>query len=256
VLERHARVGAKGLYLMPDCHNPTGRRIGRERREALVAWSHRANVPLIEDDYASDLMLEEDPLPALRALDGEVIYTGTYSKKLSPGLRIGYLLAPRGLHGKLAALKHAMDLGTSALMQYAVAEFLDRGYLRPHLAAVVEEYRRRRDVLCDALQKHLPPGRWFDRPRAGVFVWLQLPGWMDPEALFQEGQRHGVLVSPGTANGVGGEAHRGVRLTFCFESPERLEEGAKRLGKAWTSLERRVRGRAAPTAEHARFEVV
>lgn len=256
VLDRHSRVGAKGLYLMPDCHNPTGRRISRERREALVAWSHRANVPLIEDDYASDLALEDDPLPALRALDGEVIYTGTYSKKLSPALRIGYLLAPRGLYGKLAALKYAMDLGTSALLQYAAAEFLDRGYLRPHLASVVAEYRKRRDLLCDALDKHLPPGRWFERPKSGVFVWLRLPEWMDTEALFQEGQRHGVLVSPGTAHFVGGEAHRGMRLTFCFETEERLQEGARRLGKAWMSLERRVRGRAAPAAEHARFEVV
>ncbi|HZN92934.1 MAG TPA: PLP-dependent aminotransferase family protein [Myxococcales bacterium] len=255
-LERHSRIGAKGLYVMPDCHNPTGRRVSAARREALVAWSHRSNVPLIEDDYASDLLLEDAPMPALRALDGEVLYLGTYSKKLSPALRIGYLLAPKGLRGPLASLKHALDLGTSPLLQYAAAEFLERGYLRPHLARVVSEYRRRRDALCDALSKGLPPSARWDVPKSGVFVWIQLPPWMEPEALFQEGQRHGVLVSPGTVHGVGGDGHRGVRLTYCYESTARLVEGARRLGKAWASLERRVRGRAAPPQDLARFEVV
>jgi len=255
-LERHARVGAKGLYVMPNCHNPTGRRISAARREALVAWSHRSNVPLIEDDYASDLILDDAPMHALRALDGEVLYLGTYSKKLSPALRIGYLLAPKGLRGPLASLKHALDLGTSALLQFAAAEFLERGYLRPHLSKVVGEYRRRRDALCDALAKSMPPSAKWDVPKSGVFVWIELPPWMDAESLFQEGQRHGVLVSPGTVHGVGGEGHRGVRLTYCYESTARLVEGARRLGKAWTSLERRVRGRAAPPQDLARFEVV
>ncbi|HVE85191.1 MAG TPA: PLP-dependent aminotransferase family protein [Myxococcales bacterium] len=256
VLERHARVGAKGLYLMPGCHNPTGRRISAARREALVAWSHRSNVPLLEDDYASDLLLDDAPLPAMRALDGEVVYLGTYSKKLSPALRIGYLLAPRGLRGPLSSLKHAMDLGTSPLLQHATAEFLERGYLRPHLSKVVSEYRKRRDALCDALEQSLPPSARWERPKSGVFAWIQLPAWMDPDALFQEGQRHGVLVSPGTQHGVGGDGHRGVRLTYCYEPIPRLEEGARRLGKAWMSLERRVRGRAAPSQDLARFEVV
>ena len=97
-LERHGHGGVKGLYVMPNCQNPTGRCISARRREALLLWSQKARVPLIEDDYASDLQLDgQPPPPALRALDRDVIYLGTYSKKLIPALRIGYLLCPPAL---------------------------------------------------------------------------------------------------------------------------------------------------------------
>src|SRR5262249_12650777 len=110
-LDRASRVGAKGLYIMPNCQNPTGARVSAARREGLVAWSHAAGVPLVEDDYASDLTLDgATPPAALRALDSEVIYLGTYSKKLAPSLRIGYILCPRGLRPYLTTLKGAMDL--------------------------------------------------------------------------------------------------------------------------------------------------
>ena len=142
-LERHCHAGVKGLYVMPNCQNPTGTRISAVRRQALLAWSQKARVPLIEDDYASDLQLDGQlPPPALRSLDGDVIYMGTYSKKLIPALRIGYLLCPPALRPHLTALKHAIDLGTSGILQHALAEFLERGYLRAHLALVVRSQLR------------------------------------------------------------------------------------------------------------------
>lgn len=251
-LERHARIGAKGFYLMPNCQNPTGARVSAGRREALVAWSRQAGVPLVEDDYASDLILDgHPPLPPLRALDGDVIYIGTYSKKLIPALRIGYLLCPRPLHGRLAALKHAMDLGTSAILQHALAELLERGYLRAHLARSVEEYRRRRDALERGLGRHLPRGVAWRRPETGVVLWLPVPPPLDAESLYVAAQRHGVLVNPGTLNAVGPTPRPGLRLTFCFEPPERLAEGARRLGRAWAEALRPLHGRAAaaPTVE-------
>lgn len=241
-LERHSRIGAKGFYLMPNCQNPTGSRITLARREALVEWSHASGVPLIEDDYASELNLDDKPVPpALRTLDGEVIYAGTFSKKLIPALRIGYLLAPRSLRNNLSALKHAMDLGTSELLQYALAEFLERGYLRAHLRVTVPEYRRRRDALEDALAKHLPRGTQWSHPETGVILWLRTPPPMSAEALFEEAERQGVLISPGTLNGVGSSDQPGVRLLFCAEPQQRLVEGARRLGRAWTAVERRQR---------------
>jgi DNA-binding transcriptional MocR family regulator len=242
-LERHGHAGAKGLYVMPNCQNPTGSCISPARREELVAWSQAARVPLIEDDYASDLQLEaQPPPPPLRALDGDVIYVGTYSKKLIPALRIGYLLCPPPLRLHLAALKHAVDLGTSAILQYALAEFLERGYLRAHLSRTLAEYRRRRDALEESLARHLPAEVRWRRPEAGVVLWLPTPPSIDPEALFREAQRHGVAISPGTLNAAGRQQQRGVRLTFCAEPPERLAEGARRLGRAWAALERRLRG--------------
>jgi 2-aminoadipate transaminase len=256
VLERHGGSGAKGLYLMPNCQNPTGVRISKARRTAMVSWSHEVGVPLIEDDYASELNLDGKPTPpALRALDGEVIYLGTYSKKLIPALRIGYLLCPRALRQHFAALKHAMDLGTSALLQHALAEFLERGYLRAHIGTVVAEYRKRREALETGLSKYLPKGIRWAHPETGVGLWLPTPRSVHPEALFQEAQRQGVLISPGTLNGVNPTERRGVRLLFCAEPPARIAEGTKRLGKAWTAVERRF-GAPADIRAEARLEAV
>lgn len=238
-LDRLARSGAKGLYLMPSSHNPTGARIGRDRREALVDWSRRAGVPLIEDDYAADLRLDDDaPPPALRTLDGDVIYVGTFSKKLIPALRIGFLLAPPAIHPRLLALKHAMDLGTSPVLQHALAEFLERGYLRPHLARIIPEYRRRRDALERGLAQHLPRQLRWRTPRQGVSLWLPVPAPLSAEALHDEAQRRGVVVSPGSLNAVDpdGKSAGGIRLTFCCEPVDRLAEGARRLGQAAHAL--------------------
>lgn len=255
-LERHRGTAAKGLYLMPNCQNPTGARISSERRAALVSWSHETGVPLIEDDYASELNLDgRSPPPALRALDGEVIYLGTFSKKLIPALRVGYLLCPRALRGHLASLKHALDLGTSALLQHVLAEFLERGYLRAHLGKVLAEYRKRRDALEQGLSKHLPKGVRWSHPQTGLALWLPTPASVDPEELFQEAQLQGVLISPGTLNGVSPTERRGVRLLFCAEPAARLVEGARRLGRAWIAVERRSRPAGAARAE-PRLEAV
>ncbi len=250
-LERLGR-GAKGFYLMPNCQNPTGRRISLARREALVEWSHRSGVPLIEDDYASDLHLDgKPPLAALRTLDGEVLYLGTYSKKLIPALRIGYLLAPRALRGRLELLKHAMDLGTSALLQLALCEFLDRGYLEAHLSRSLPRYRARRDALDAALRKALPSRVTWTKPETGLALWIPLPDGPDPESVWLEGQKHGVLVGPGTLNGITEAGQKGLRVTYCAEPLGRLVEGAKRLGRAFAAVDRR----GAPVAR-AVMEVV
>ena len=234
-LKRLAGSGAKGFYLMPSCGNPTGRSVSAARREAIVAWSREAGVPLIEDDYGADLYLDgTPPPPALRSLDADVIYVGTYSKKLIPALRVGFMVCPDGLSRHLLPLKHTMDLGTSALLQHALAEFIDRGYLRAHLRRIQPIYRERRDALAAGLAEHLPPTVRWQRPKYGLVQWLELPVELDPEEVFEVAQRHGVLVSPGTLNSVGGSApaRGGLRLVFCGEPPERLRMGAERLGAA------------------------
>lgn len=233
-LRRLPRGRVKGLYLMPDVRNPTGERISAARREALVAWSRQAGVPLVEDDYGKDLVLDPDAprLPALRALDPDVLHLGTFSKKLLPALRIGYLLCPPGIAERLAPLKHAVDLGASLLLQHTLAEFLDRGYLRAHLRTVLPEYRRRLAALEEALARHLPPDVTWRRPAQGLSLWLQLPPELDPETVYREGQRQGVLVGPGTLHAAGAQSAHGLRLTLCIEPAPRLAEGVKRLAKA------------------------
>ena len=238
------RGRAKGFYVQTNHCNPTGTCVGAERRRELVRFSREQGVPLIEDDYAADLELDGGaPPPALRALDGEVIYVGTYSKKLIPALRVGFVLCPPSLREHLVALKHTTDLGTSTLLQHALAEFLERGYLVPHLGRARAAYRARRDVLVSTLDKHMPKAIEWDVPSRGVTIWLRLPRDLAPEAVFEEGRRRGVLVSPGVLCGVDGTS-TGVRLTFCYEEEGRLVEGGKRIALAIETLLSKKKGKA------------
>ncbi len=168
----------KGFYLMPSSRNPTGTSISAARREALVAWSQRSSVPLLEDDYGADRVLDERAprLMPLRSLSSDVLHLGTYSKKLIPALRVGFIVCPPAMRGPLTRLKHAMDLGTSALLQHALAEFLDRGLLRAHLRTVNEAYRVRRDALVEGLRASVPSEVTFQVPdRAAWSCGLSLP---------------------------------------------------------------------------------
>lgn len=227
-----APPGTKAAYLMPNGSNPTGAVVSSRRREELVAWSHEAGVPLIEDDYGADLDLDGPPPVRLRALDSDVLYVATFSKKLIPALRVGFLLCPPALRQRLVALKHTMDLGTSALLQHALAELLERGLLAAHLRRTLPVYRARRDALDEALREHLPPGISWERPGSGLLLWLRLPDTLDPEEVFRAAHARGVAVTPGSVNRVGTRGEGGLRLTFCAEPPERLREGARRLGAA------------------------
>ncbi len=255
-LDRHARSGAKGLYLMPNAHNPTTATISPERRAQLVAWSRQHGVPIIEDDYGADLNLDGEPSPPpMRALDGDVIYLGTFSKRLIPALRVGFIVCPKALRPTLVAIKHAMDLGTSVLLQYALAEFLERGYLRAHLNRTLPEYRARRDALERGLAAHLPRGLTWKSPPRGVVLWLPLTDRYQPEEVFEEARRRGVLVSPSTLQAIDGRSERGLRLTFCAEPADRLLLGARRLGEALRAAAEPQR--MEPTArETARLEAV
>lgn len=253
-LGRLSRQGVKAFYVMPNGHNPTGRTMSAARRRAVVAWSRGAGVPIIEDDYCAGLTLDGAPNPHLRALDGDVIHLSTFSKRLVPALRVGYVVAPPALRGTLRSVKRVVDLGTSPIIQHALAEFMERGYLRAHMTKVVAEYRRRLDALSEALLRSLPEGVTFERPTHGIVVWVKLPRGLDPDAVYAAALEQGLLVTPTAVWAADGTAEPGVRLAFCAEPLDRLVIGAKRLGKAI----RQVLGTSTKktTEERADYEVV
>jgi DNA-binding transcriptional MocR family regulator len=233
----HLAGGVKGYYAISRGHNPTGVTISLRRREAVLDWSHHRGVPIVEDDYSADLSLEDEPSPPpLRALDREVIYVGSFSKRLIPALRIGFVVCPPALRSVIVSLKHTLDLGSSALLQHALAEFLERGYLRAHLARVLPEYRARRDALEAALAAQLPPGVRWRRSSGALHLWLPLPAGYNPEEVADEARRRGVMVTPSTLYALEPREHAGLRLTFCAETAERLREGARRLGRALAAV--------------------
>ncbi len=247
----------KALYVMPNGHNPTGRTMTEERRRALVAWSRAARIPIIEDDFAAGLSLDEgnDP-PYLRALDGDVIHLSTFSKRLIPALRLGYVVAPAPVRATLRSMKRVVDLGTSAILQHALAEFIERGYLRAHMTRITAEYRTRRDALVHALEKGMPDGVKWVVPSHGIVLWLELPRTLDPDAVYAEAHARGVLVSPSPMWSVDPHAPPGIRLAFCAEPEGRLVEGVKRLGKAMKTLLARAPRRGAHGPNETVLEAV
>ncbi len=246
-LAAYGRGDLRVVYTMPNQSNPTGARMSLERRKEILDWSRVTQTPLIEDDYAADLVLSDvPPPPALRALDRDVLYVGTFSKRLMPGLRVGYIVAPPDVMRSLTAIKRGTDLSTSPLMQFALAEFLERGYLRAHLNRTLPIYRKKRDALENALAKHLPKDVHFRHVEHGVTLWLELPAQVSADAIAAAAAREGVVVAAGTTFAVEHGPIHGLRIVFSRESENRLIEAAKRLGQV---LDKALRAKTRTTEE-------
>lgn len=231
-LEKGARPGF--VYIIPDAHNPLGVSISEEKRRHLAELATQANLPVIEDDPYGFLSYDGRCLPPVRAYnDTHVFYVGSFSKILAPALRLGWLIAPEALMPKLTVIKEAGDLESSALTQRAVAAFLDAGHLPAHLEKLRTAYRQRRDTMLAAMARFFPPDITWTLPRAGMFVWVTLPEWIDATALLEIAvEREQVAFIPGQAF-----AHPGVyagntmRLNFSHCCLADIEEGIARLGR-------------------------
>jgi 2-aminoadipate transaminase len=234
LLERGARPAF--LYTIPSGHNPLGVSLDAEQRRTLVALARRYAVPIVEDDVYGFLYYGETATPPLRAEDEDfVLYLGSFSKILAPGLRAGWMVVPAELIPRLSALKHGADLDTPSLGHRLVSALLDRGGLAAHLALLREEYRRRRDLMLTALAAHFPPGSRWNRPAAGLFIWVELPPATDAAALLERAlATEGVAFTPGEAFAVDGGRHAAHCLRLCFTAlpAAQIEEGIRRLARA------------------------
>lgn len=233
------RYRPKLIYTMPTFHNPAGRLMANDRRAALLATAAQAGVPVLEDDYIGDLRYEGQGQPSLKALDreGTVIYTGTFSKMLMPGFRVGFVTARGPLAPRLAALKSATDLATSNVMQRVLDSFVTIGRYQDHLERSRRVYRRRRAAAARAIRAHLP-GAEFDLPRGGLFIWLRLPAGVAAPDLLAPARAAGMAFMPGTRffpDPADGRAY--LRLNFAAQGPEELTEGIRRLGEAVDAAE-------------------
>jgi len=229
-LERHR---PRLVYLQPTFHNPTARVMSERRRREVLDLAERHHCAIIEDDWAADLRLDGAELPTLHAMDGgrNVLHIGTFSKKLLPGLRIGWVAAPRVAIEHLVALKQIADCGTSLLLQAALHRFLEEGGLQPHLERTRAAYRTRRGRMVAALQRHAPPQARFFTPDGGLFVWVSLPEGTDADALAADAREQGVLFSPGTLFHVDGGGRNTLRLTYSGASPDQIDSGVATLGE-------------------------
>jgi 2-aminoadipate transaminase len=226
----------KFIYTVPSFQNPAGVTLSAERGERLVELAREREVLVVEDNPYGLLRYEGEPLDPLYKLDGGdyVIYVGTFSKILSPGIRLGWAVAPPPVMEKIALGKQATDLCTSTLSQYFVAEYFAEGRWRDYVASLVEIYRSRRDTMLDALERHFPSAAIWSRPQGGLFCWATLPEYIDTTDLLARALREGVAFVPGAAAFVDGGGSNSMRLNFSGSSEEEIVEGVRRIGEVVT----------------------
>lgn len=241
----------KLIYTIPTFHNPTGTCLSEARRRKLVALANRYNVPILEDDFVGDLRYSGQAQPALKALDscGRVIYVGTFSKILAPGLRLGFLVASSPVYEQLVASKRLTDLASPGLLQRALAAYITVGRYQGYLQRICRVYRQRRDAMLAALKKNLPSGAHWFPPQGGLFIWLKLPPGLSTAELYPLAVEEGVIFASGFPYFPGEREESHLRLNFAVQPPERIEEGVKRLGRA---LERLLASQGAEAAEALR----
>jgi 2-aminoadipate transaminase len=224
--------GTRFAYLLPNYQNPTGRVMSNARRDAVMEAAQAANVPVLEDNPYGDLWFDEPPLPALgsRWPEGSM-YLGSFSKILTPGFRLGFLIAPKALYPKLLQAKQAADLHTPGFNQRVVYEVIRNGFLKDHVPTIRERYKAQRDAMAVALREHLPPGCRWQAPVGGMFFWVTLPAHLDATALLPRAVRAGMAYVPGSSFYPQGGHENTMRLSFVTVSPERIAHGVEALGR-------------------------
>jgi 2-aminoadipate transaminase len=232
------RLGGEGrrpklIYSVPSFQNPAGVTMSLERRQRLVELARARELLVVEDNPYGLLRFGGEALPPLYQLDGGdfVVYVGTFSKILSPGIRLGWAVAPPPVMEKVVLGKQASDLCTSTLTQYFVREYFAEGRWREYIASLVEIYRQRRDTMLEALRTHFPPQASWTEPEGGLFVWATLPPYIDTSDLLAKALREDVAFVPGQAAYVDGRGRNSMRLNFSGGSEEEIREGIRRIGK-------------------------
>ncbi|HME92443.1 MAG TPA: PLP-dependent aminotransferase family protein, partial [Myxococcaceae bacterium] len=229
----------KLIYLVSSFHNPKGTTLSMERREQLMALSRRHRVPILEDDPYGELRYRGTPLAPIAAQDdsGLVIYLSTFSKTLSPGVRIGWIAACDEMIRLLTVAKQATDLHTSTLVQHAVARMLSTFDYDGHVQRLRSSYGARCAAMLGALEREFPEGTQWTHPEGGLFLWVKLPGKVRGEDLLREALRERVAFVPGASFFASAPRHDFIRLNFSNRPPEMIEEGIRRIGSA---LKRRL----------------
>ena len=230
-LRRLGHRGAKFIYTIPNFQNPGGVTLSGDRRRRLLELAREYDIPVIEDDPYGRLRYEGGHILPLRALDADVIYLGTFSKILAPGLRLGWLAAPRPILAKVLLAKQGADLCGSAFAQAVAERYMTGTAWRRVLADLTRTYGQRRDAMLAALAEHLPSDVTWTRPDGGFFVWVTLPAHLDTKPLLAEAVEHGVTFVPGSDFYPAGRGSNCLRLAFCYEEPEAIAEGVRRIAE-------------------------
>jgi 2-aminoadipate transaminase len=227
---RQEGITPKFIYALSNFQNPTGITMSARRRRELLDLARSAGTILIEDDAYFDLRYEGEDLPSIYSLDaggGTVVYMGTLSKTMGPGMRLGWLVGPPELIRRVAALK--VDGGTNVFGAHVAADWLPER-LTPHVAKLRDVYHRRRDIMLAALERHMPPGTTWTVPEGGFFIWVEFPEAIDTRSMRDQVRELGVEYLPGSECYSDRSGANQMRLSFSFVEDDLIETGIKTIG--------------------------
>ena len=235
-LDQLDRAGRKPkfIYTVPSFQNPAGVTMSLERRKRLVEVAAQRELLVLEDNPYGLLRYEGEAPEPLYALDGGVyvMYLGTFSKILSPGIRLGWVAAPPPVLEKINLGKQEADLCTSTLSQLMVQAYFELGDWRDYVRSLTAIYRSRRDAMLEALADYFPPQAEWTRPGGGLFIWATLPDFIDTDDLLVRALRDNVAFVPGSGAYLDGRGHSSMRLNFSGSDEEHIREGVRRIGEA------------------------
>jgi len=223
---------AKFLYLVPSFHNPAGVTLSLKRRKALLELAKEHALLIIEDNPYSRLRFEGDKVPTLRSMDDTIIYMSTFSKIFAPGVRLGWINAPKPIIEKLNLVKQAANLCSSSFTQRVVEEYFSNYPWRSHLNKQIALYKERRDVMLQSLEEFFPSEAKWTKPMGGLFLWVTLPEFINTSEMLAEAINEAkVAYISGEAFFADSSGKNCMRLNFSYPSKEQIAEGIKRLGK-------------------------
>ena len=232
VEEQIKKYNPKMIYSVPNFQNPTGVTMSIERRRKLVELAAKYNIPLIDDNPYSEIRFEGENLPTLKSFGGDgVISLQTFSKSLTPGLRIGWMNAASSVIRQFEKVKQGTDLHTSTFGQYVVYEFVKQGLLEPQIQQLRNDYRDKRDVMLKAMEEHFPEGVSWTRPQGGMFLWVTLPEGMSAHKLLAQAVELKVAYVHGDPFFPNGGGENTLRLNFSNATRENIVTGISRLGE-------------------------
>ncbi len=235
LLEEHLKGGlkAKFLYTIPDFQNPSGITMSLEKRKRLLSLANQYDLIVIEDAPYAELVLEGNQLPPLKSMDteGRVIYLGTFSKTFTPGLRIGWVVGhPKIIH-KFIQIKQGSDLQTSSLDQRIAARYMLQYNLDEHIELIKKVYKRRRDVMINAMKASFHKDITFTDSKGGLFTWVKVKETMDTKPIMEEALAKNVAFVPGASFFASGDKKNYMRLNYSCMPEEMIEIGIRRLAE-------------------------
>ncbi|NIU38744.1 aminotransferase class I/II-fold pyridoxal phosphate-dependent enzyme [Candidatus Bathyarchaeota archaeon] len=223
----------KFIYVVPDFQNPSGATLSLKRRRHLLDVAYQYEIPIVEDSPYRDLRFVGESIPAIHSLDSEnhVIVLSTFSKLLCPGLRLAWIMAPAEWTDRMVVAKQSMDLCSPSYTQLIVAEYLRRGLLPKQIEGICKLYSRKLKIMLDALEKYMPKGVRWSKPKGGLFLWIELPKRMSANDLFPKAVENGVAYVVGSAFHCDGTGQNTMRINFSYPSEPQIVEGIQRLAE-------------------------